>query len=550
MPHGLCMLDAEQRLVLANSRLPTLLRLDPSLFQPGVPTRTLLRECVRSGTLSRKGLAKLLRDVETRLLGSGRAPVSVETEHGRALSLTFSSMNDGGSVILVDDVTEQKRAEAQIKYLAHYDALTGLPNRTSFREEVDHVLKVISRIGACAVLFIDLDQFKQVNDTLGHSCGDELLKKVADRLRHIVRETDVIARLGGDEFVVLQSPLDHPDQASLLAQRIVEGLSMPYDLDGLEAVIGACVGIARAPVDGQHADLLLKNADMALYRAKSEGRACWRFFEPGMDAKAKARRKLELDLRNAVAADAFELYYQPLMNLRTNRISTCEALLRWPHAERGMISPVEFIPVAEEMGLIVEIGTSVLRKACLEAMNWPNDVGVAVNLSAIQFRRGDVVKAAQDALKVSGLAPNRLELEITESVLIQDTVATRAVLVRLRALGIKISLDDFGTGYSSLSYLRNFPLDKIKIDRSFLLDIEDNESSRTLLYGVARLSTELGLSVVAEGVETDGQLALIVRDGHIEEAQGFLFSRPVSAKPIRALLYGTSPGAIAKMKVA
>jgi len=403
---------------------------------------------------------------------------------------------------------------------------------------------LVGRAGPCAVLFVDLDQFKQVNDTLGHSSGDILLTKVADRLRDIVRESDLIARLGGDEFVVLQSPLAGSDDAAALARQIIESLSAPYDIDGNEVVIGASIGIALAPDDGTQTGLLLKNADMALYRAKSDGRGAWRFFEPEMDAKANARRKLEVDLRNALANGIFEVHYQPLLNLKTGRISTCEALLRWPHAERGMIPPAEFIPVAEEMGLIVEIGSYVLHKACLEATKWPSHVSVAVNLSAIQFRRGSVVRAVREALAATGLAATRLEVEITESVLLQDTEATRVTLSQIRDLGVTISLDDFGIGYSSLSYLHSFPFDKIKIDRSFLLGLENSARSRTLLHGVARLSAELGLSVVVEGIETEDQLALIRDDVHIDEAQGFLFSRPIPARQIRELLRGTSVRAV------
>jgi len=544
MSHGLCMLDAKRRIVIANARLPEVLGINPTAIHPGAPVSRLLRETVRAGIFSIADISRISADVEHRLAENIRAPLFAESSDGRTLALTLRSMNNGGSVILLDDVTEQRNTEARIAYLARYDALTGLPNRTFFRDEMDRVLKLVGRSGPCAVLFIDLDQFKQVNDTLGHSSGDILLRKVADRLRDIVRESDLIARLGGDEFVVLQSPLTSSEDASTLARRIVEELSRPYDIDGNEVVIGASVGIALAPNDGTQTGPLLKNADMALYRAKSDGRGNWRFFEPEMDAKANARRKLEADLRSALANDAFEVHYQPLVNLRIDQISTCEALLRWPHAERGMIPPAEFIPVAEEMGLIVEIGNCVLRKACLEATKWPNHVCVAVNLSAIQFRRGAVVRAIREALASTGLAANRLEVEITESVLLHDTEATRVILSQLHDLGVTISLDDFGIGYSSLSYLHSYPFDKIKIDRSFLHGLESSARSRTLLHGVARLSAELGLSVVVEGIETEDQLALIRSDIHIDQAQGFLFSRPIPGRQVRELLPGTSPRAV------
>jgi len=389
-------------------------------------------------------------------------------------------------------------------------------------------------------MFVDLDHFKQINDTLGHAVGDHLLCAVADRLRGIVRESDVIARFGGDEFIVLQSPIRKPEEASTLARRIIEAVSEPYRIDGHRLVIAASIGVAVASAAAVTADVLLQNADMALYRAKFDGRGTWRFFEPDMEVKARARRKLETDLRNALANDDFEIYYQPLYNLKTHAISTCEALLRWPHAERGMISPAEFIPVAEEMGLIVDIGRWVLQRACRECTRWPNQIRVAVNLSPIQFGRGDVVADIHEALTISGLPANRLEVEITESVLLLDTEATRAALLRLRQDGVRISLDDFGTGYSSLSYLHSLPLHKVKIDRSFLQGLGTDDRSWTLLHGVAQLSAQLGLSVVIEGVETEEQLAVIAAEQSVDEVQGFLLSMPIPGRQLRALLEATS----------
>jgi predicted signal transduction protein with EAL and GGDEF domain len=338
-----------------------------------------------------------------------------------------------------------------------------------------------------------------------------------------------------------------PEDAASLARRVATALGEPCSIDHHQVVIGASIGISIGLQDGDNADLLLKNADMALYRTKSEGRGAWRFFETEMDVKAQARRSLEVDLRNAVATEAFKVYYQPLIDLKTRRISTCEALLRWPHPERGMVSPAEFRPLAEEMGLIVEIGDYVLRESCKECMQWPSDTRVAVNLSPIQFRRGNVVSVVSAALKISGLPANRLELEITESVLIQDTETTRKYLNELREMGVRISLDDFGTGYSSLSYLHSFPLNKVKIDRSFLQGIGKSERSRILLRGVARLSAELGMSVVVEGVETDDELDLIVSEASVDVAQGYLFSPAIPSSAIRRML--ESPK-VAKFKVA
>ena len=541
MPLGLCMFDIEKRLVVSNRRFTELLRVSPEVVRRGASAGELLLEGVRVGTLSRSRADRLTAEIASRLTGTEDAGLELETEDGRTMALTFQPMKDGGSVMLVEDITERRSAEAKIAHLARYDALTGLPNRTFFHDQMELTLAKIRRNkDSCAVLFVDLDQFKQINDTMGHPFGDELLCAVAERLRGIARDSDVVARFGGDEFVVLLSPIKRPEEAASLARRVVEVLSETFDIDRHQVVIGASIGIAVAPQDGIDTDLLLKNADMALYRTKSEGRGAWRFFEREMDVKAQARRSLEIDLRNALATDAFKVYYQPLFNLRTKRISTCEALLRWPHPERGMVSPAEFIPIAEEMGLIVEIGNRVLRRACAECTQWPEAVKVAVNLSPIQFRRGGVTEAIRAALAASGLAPNRLEIEITESVLIQDTEATRVVLQELRDLGVRISLDDFGTGYSSLSYLHSFPLHKVKIDRSFLQGIRTSERSLTLLHGVARLSAELGMSVTVEGVETDEELALIMREPSIDEAQGFLFSPAIPGTTIRKLLYSAA----------
>jgi diguanylate cyclase (GGDEF)-like protein len=534
MPHGLCMFDPQRRLVVANKRVEEILQL--AQVRRGDSLRTFLRGAVASGTLNGSTMERLLSDLDDRLTGKFNGELAVSTEDGRALALTFEPMQNGGSVVLVEDVTERKNAEAKINHMARYDALTGLPNRTFFHDQMEWALASMKRDAHCAVLFVDLDQFKQVNDTLGHPAGDALLCAVAQRLRAMVRDSDLVARFGGDEFVVLQSPIYSPDGAAALARRIVEELSTLYEIEGHSVAIGASVGIAVAPRDGKDADLLLKNADMALYRAKSDGRGQWRFFEPEMDVKAQARRKLELDLRQAVATGAFEVHYQPLINLKTGRISTCEALLRWTHPERGAISPAEFIPIAEEVGLIVEIGHWVLRRACQDCARWPGRVNVAVNLSPIQFRHGNIMRAVTEALSASGLAPSRLEIEITESVLLQDTETTRAILRQMHDHGVKVSLDDFGTGYSSLSYLHSFPLDKVKIDRSFLSAISSSKRALPLLRNVARLIAELGMWVTMEGVETVEQLELITSEGNFDEAQGWLFSPAVRAAEIEAML--------------
>jgi diguanylate cyclase (GGDEF)-like protein len=540
MPLGLLMFDSGNRIAVANRSLSELFGVAPEIATRSPSAREFLADCAGAGTLSAADADRLTSEFEDRLSGRGDGDLTIDLQNGRNIEIAFQPMEKGGSVVLFEDITERRRAEAKIYHLARYDTLTDLPNRTSFHDQLELVLARIRRTNdACAVLFIDLDQFKEVNDVLGHPYGDEVLRVVADRLRKIVRESDFVARFAGDEFVVLQSPVKRPEETESLARRIVEVIGEDYEVEGHKIVIGASIGIAMSPQDGSDADSLLKNADMALYRTKSEGRGAWRFFKREMDVKAQARRSLELDLRNALANDEFEVYYQPLFNLKSKRLTTCEALLRWPHPQRGMVSPAEFIPLAEETGLIVELGSRVLRKSCVECMKWPNQVRIAVNLSSIQFRDSNVVNVVREALTASGLLANRLELEITESVLLQDTEATRASLNQLRELGVRISLDDFGTGYSSLSYLHSFPLDKVKIDRSFLQGIGASERSQTLLHGVARLSAQLGLAVAVEGVETEEELAVIVREPSIDEVQGFLFSPAIPSRAIRKLLYST-----------
>jgi diguanylate cyclase (GGDEF)-like protein/PAS domain S-box-containing protein len=536
MPHGLCMFDAERRIVVANQKLNELLGLPAAHELKGASPRELVACIVDAGLISRSTAERAVADLEARLAGGGTDDINVGMENGRTLELTVQPMESGGMVLLVEDITERKAAEARINHLARFDALTGLPNRTILRNRMDEALAQCRRDSMCAVHFIDLDQFKQVNDTLGHTRGDLLLVAVAERLRTAVRETDVIARFGGDEFVVLQASIKSLDECSALAARILRAVHGTYELDGHVAMVSASSGISVAPRNGTEADQLLRNADMALYRAKAERRGTWRWFEPEMEADAQARRNLELDLRQATESEAFELYYQPLFDLRTRRIVACEALLRWPHRERGMVSPAEFIPVAEEMGLIVEIGNQVLRKACLECGRWPDDVRVAVNLSSIQFSRSNIPALVRETLAATNLPAHRLEIEITETTLLQDTRRTRAELRQLEALGVRISLDDFGTGYSSLSYLHSFPLHKVKIDQSFLQDLGDNERRLTLLRGMARLSAELGLRVTVEGVETEEQLALVAAEDSVDEVQGYLLGRPLPAGDIRTLL--------------
>ena len=549
MPHALCMFDAERRIVVANKRLNEHLGLPADLELKGFTPEKLVT-VAPDGLIPTDQAERLMYDFNFRLSGAESHPFVVDLHNGRTLEFTVQPMENGGMVLVGEDVTERKIAQAKINHLARFDSLTGLPNRTILRSRMDNALAACTPEQMCAVHFIDLDQFKQVNDTLGHSRGDLLLVAVAERLRTIVRESDVIARFGGDEFVVLQYPVTTLDQASVLAKRIVDGLKGHYDIDGHEVAVSASVGIAVASAKDTDADQLLKNSDMALYRAKADNRGTWRWFEAEMEARAQARRSLELDLRTALEEEAFDLYYQPIFDIRTRRILSCEALLRWHHHERGMVSPGEFISVAEEMGIIVEIGQQVLRKACVECRRWPGGTSVAVNLSPIQFSRSNVPALIRQTLAATGLPAERLHIEITESTLLQDTRKSRAALRQLEKMGVRVSLDDFGTGYSSLSYLHSFPLHKVKIDQSFVEDLA-NERQMTLLRGVARLSAELGLRVTIEGVETEEQLALLAGEASVDEVQGYLLGRPLPAADVQRLLDAMNPAAaVAVEKVA
>ena len=534
MPHGLSMFRADGRLAVMNHRFSEMMNLSDDFVQQGAEVSDICSACVVAGSISASSARLILREVENSQ-ASEITTTDPDINKNRSLSWTFQPMVGGGTVVLVEDITERKDAEARISHLARYDELTELPNRVNFRDEIGRLLAV--QQGAdrlSALLFVDLDQFKQVNDTLGHPCGDQLLCAVADRLREMLRPEDFVARFGGDEFVVFQQNINSHEDAAGLARRIVDRLSERYKIDNHLVEIGASVGIAMTSA-GVSADTLLKNADMALYRAKADGRGTFCFFRDEMAQTVEARRILELDLRKALANEEFELFYQPLVNLKSGKIATCEALLRWNHPVRGTVSPIDIIPVAEDMGLIVDLGRWILRKACMECMKWPEAVSVAVNFSPQQFHQRDVLSEVRYALEVSGLPADRLEIEITESSLLRNTQLTHDVLSQLHSLGVRISLDDFGTGYSSLSYLHNFPLQKVKIDRSFLEGI-DSDRPLTLLRGVARLSADLGMSVVVEGIETNEQLELISADGAVTEAQGYLFSRPVPAVRVRQLL--------------
>ena len=504
MTLGLRMYDGEDRLVVQNRRFSDMFGAED---------------------------AKACLAAEPAVLGSYRRLLA----DGRMIEVSEEGMAGGGRVVTYEDITERQRTEARLHDMVRRDALKGLPNRVLFREHLQRETCTLDRDARVSVLCLDLDRFKVVNDTLGHPVGDDLLRETAARLLRTAGETGLVVRLGGDEFAVVCRFVQPGEDAGMLAERLIEVLSQPFQIDGHHISIGVSVGIAES-VDGTETpDELLKNADLALYAAKADGRGTHRAFEPVMNARVQERRALEIDLRTAIAEQQFEVYYQPLVSARTGAVVAFEALLRWHHPHRGMVSPADFIPLAEEAGLIPVIGLWVLNRACLDATDWPSDVKVAVNLSPLQFRYRDLVEEVEAALRQSGLPAARLDLEITESLMLQDSEVTLSTLYALRTLGIGISMDDFGTGFSSLSYLRQFPFDKIKIDRSFIRDVVDSKDDLSIVKAVIRLGQSLRMSVVAEGVETADQKALLSEAG-CQELQGYLFGRPQPASSVRDVI--------------
>jgi diguanylate cyclase (GGDEF)-like protein len=438
------------------------------------------------------------------------------------------------------EIATREESQARSQYLAYHDSLTGLGNRLLFKEQLEEALSDVSTTAhPLAVLFLDLDGFKAINDTLGHSIGDLLLKSIAIRIRNILQPTDRIARLGGDEFAILQTSVPQPGSSIALAEKLIEIIGQSCSIDGHDVIVGASVGIALAGPGDNNTENLIKSADLAMYSAKSDGRGTYRMFDPEMDAIVQTRRVLERDMRNALALDGFRLFYQPLVNLQTKKVTAFEALMRWQHPERGHVPPTEFIPVAEEMGLIVQLGEWALRQACAEAMDWPDEISVSVNLSPLQFSKGNLVSTVMSALASSGLPASRLELEITESVLLERSERNISILNQLRELGVRISMDDFGTGYSSIGYLRSFPFDKIKIDQSFVRDLLVDEGSLAIVRAIAGLGVSFGMITTAEGVETEEQMRRLNLEGCIE-VQGYLFSKPVPAHEIALLLESLS----------
>lgn len=546
MPQGLCMFDANARLVVCNMPYALMYGLPPELMKPGTSLNQILEFRFAHGMVPRQGKEAYLDSRRQMVVNQLVAKEEVELEDGRTIAIHHHPMSDGGWVATHDDISDQRKAEARVRHLARHDALTDLPNRVYFREEMARLEARIRRQENVAVLCLDLDHFKAVNDTLGHGVGDRVLQTVARRLREVSRETDLVARLGGDEFAFLVYPLEDPRNAAAAAERVIKSIAEPMQVQGHQVMIGTSIGIAIAPVDGADAETLLKKADMALYRAKGEGRGNFHFFEKGMDDALQHRRLLEHGLKVALTRGEFRLVYQPLLSLESNRICCLEALLRWDHPEKGLIPPVEFIPIAEETGVITSIGQWVLQEACRAAADWPEHVRVAVNLSPVQFKNRGLVDHVVAALSGAGLSAERLELEITESLLLADTEQTLRTLHQLRALGVRISMDDFGTGYSSLSYLRSFPFDKIKIDRSFMTGLGKERDSLAIVKAVIGLGHSLGMSTTAEGIETEAQLEAVRAEG-CSEVQGYLFSPPLPRSGIDAL-FGSETGTVVRRR--
>jgi diguanylate cyclase (GGDEF)-like protein/PAS domain S-box-containing protein len=529
MSQGLCMLDSSLHVIVCNRRYIEMYGLSPEIVKPGVSMREIMEHSCDLGIHPNTTAAKLYADYVERLR-EGEHTLHRHLGDGRIIKLNHKRMEHGGWVVTYEDVTERHKAQARVAHMARHDSLTDLPNRTLFREKMGEGLNQVAIAGgAMAVLCFDLDNFKTVNDRLGHAAGDRLLRWVAARLKENVGEHDTVARLGGDEFAVLQRG-PQPQSAEKLARRLVEIIGHPPPLESQSIHVGVSVGIAIAPDHGLDADELMKCADLALYQAKAKGRGAYQLFEPEMEEAARSRHALEHDLRGALEGSQFHLVFQPQVRLDTTELTGFEALLRWKHPSRGYVSPAEFIPIAEENGLIVPIGEWVLRTACATAASWP-EVTVAVNLSPVQFRSRGLATMVTSALAEAGLPPQRLELEVTETALLDDSEATIQILHQLRALGVRVSLDDFGVGYSSLSYLRKFPFDRIKIDRSFVGTLGESPESVAIVRTIASLGSVLGVETTAEGVETIEQLDF-VRECGCTAVQGYYFGKPCPAAEV------------------
>jgi diguanylate cyclase (GGDEF)-like protein/PAS domain S-box-containing protein len=531
MNQGLSMFDSQGRLILCNDQALTMHGISRDDVNTGMTIADISAIRIASGVASPELTDKAIEAYTAAFSDPNPSSFVVQLHNGAMLSVNCQSMLTGGWVITHRDVTLERQREAKIVHLARHDTLTDLPNRVVLGEVLATELTRCLRGQKAALHFIDLDGFKSVNDTLGHAVGDKLLLAVAERLRACVRSTDTVVRLGGDEFAIVQSDIKSPEDATRLAKQLIAELCAPYEIDGSFITRGASIGIALAPDDGTSSEDLLKHSDLALYRAKELGRGDYQFFEPALNAKMQKRREIEADLRQALALDQFELHYQPLVSVTAGKIKSAEALIRWRHPDRGLVPPLEFISIAEETGLIHSIGEWVVREACMQASHWPDDIRVAVNLSPLQFRRAGLAAMVADALSQSKLKPQRLELEVTESLLLDANSDILKVLEQFRDIGVGIALDDFGTGYSSLSYLQSFPFTKLKIDRSFIKNLGVQQSSRDIVTAIVAMAKALKMSVTAEGIETQQQFAAAIEAG-CTEFQGYLFSRPLPASEL------------------
>jgi diguanylate cyclase (GGDEF)-like protein len=535
MTQSLLLFDPSDRLVVCNNRYIEMFGLSPDVVKPGCTFRELIAYRKEAGSF--KGDADEYCSSVLRNVRSGKSTLSVvENPNGRSIQIVNQPLANGGWLTTLEDITERRRIEDRVAHQAHYDALTDLPNRVLFREHLEQEIKTVSPGQQLAVLYLDIDEFKSVNDSLGHRIGDELLKSVAVSLSGCVGPTNFVARLGGDEFAIVQTAVKGPEDVTDLIALIYKAIREPYECLGHQVTTDVSIGIALAPQHGVDLDQILQNADLAMYSAKADGRRTYRFFEPEMDTKVKERHILEMDLRQAIIDKSFEVQYQPVVDLQSNQIAGCEALLRWRHPKRGMISPAEFIPVAEQIGLIDQLGEWVLRTACTEAATWPDNIKLAVNVSPVQFRSNTLTLKVIAALAASGLSAGRLELEITEAVLIRDDETALAILHQLRAIGVRIALDDFGTGYSSLSYLERFPFDKIKIDRCFITRVADPGGSSCIVQAVVTIATARNMTTTAEGVETEPQKEAL-RGLGCTQMQGYLFSPARTGADIKQLLF-------------
>jgi diguanylate cyclase (GGDEF)-like protein len=535
MNQGLCFIGADQKLILANPRYAEIYRLPTEALKPGISFEQIAKWREEAGTGPSDPVGHYKTIVEHMALGSHSGNLLLELADGRMIGVYYRHMSDGAWVATHEDITENRQNVARLDYIARHDPLTGLANRTLFLEQLQHALDSRQEGESVALHCFDLDQFKTINDTLGHPLGDRLLQKVAERIAACLEEGEQLARLGGDEFAIIQSHVHGPEAVTELATCILKAVSASYKMGQHAIETTASIGIALAPGDATDVEGMLKSADMALNRAKADGPATFRFFEAEMNVSLQRRFMLEADLRRALDRQQFELFYQPMLDIPSNDVIGFEALLRWRHPERGLIPPLDFIPLAEETKLILPIGAWVLRKACQEAAGWPEAIRVAVNVSPVQFRGDGLVGNVQHALTESGLRPDRLELEITESILLQNSTANLMILNQLNAIGVRVALDDFGTGYASLGYLRRFRFDTLKIDQSFVRDLSESVDCETIVRAITGLGRSLGMRVLAEGVETGPQLDAL-RQAGCHSAQGYLFSRPRPADEIAALL--------------